>query len=220
MTVPPVAALDTLTPTIPVFPLSGALLLPRGELPLHIFESRYREMIHDAASGHGLIGMIQPTEPEWTADRPELFGTGCVGRMTGLRETDDGRYYLTLIGLCRYDVVEELPMAHNYRQVIANYDRYLSDLDPAEGTGMSRDRLLFALKAYLDSRDMETDWSQIHDVEDETLINALAMMCPFEPREKQALLEAPSLTERAEILIALMTMGGAAATAEAPTSVQ
>ena len=220
MTTPPVVAVDILSATIPVFPLSGALLLPRGELPLHIFEQRYRDMVRDAASGHGLIGMIQPLEPEWTVERPDLYGIGCVGRMSGLRELDDGRYYLTLVGLCRYKVVEELPMTQSYREVVADYEGYMSDLDPAPPSGTDREELLATLKTYLDTRDLDTDWAQISDVEDETLINALAMMCPFDPREKQALLEAPGLAERSEVLTALFTMSGLAASGEPPSSIQ
>ena len=216
----PVVAVDTLSTTIPVFPLSGALLLPRGELPLHIFEQRYRDMVRDSASSHGLIGMIQPVEPEWTVERPNLYGIGCVGRMAGLRESDDGRYYLTLAGLCRYKIVEELPMKQEYREVIADYEGYLLDLDPPPPSGTDREELLSTLKNYLDARDLDTDWAQINDVEDETLINALAMMCPFDPREKQALLEAPALAERAEVLMALFKMSGLAAGGEAPSSIQ
>ena len=220
MTTSPVVAADTLSPTIPVFPLSGALLLPRGELPLHIFEQRYRDMVRDSASAHGLIGMIQPIEPEWTSEQPDLYRIGCVGRVSGLRETDDGRNYLTLIGLCRYSVVEELPMAHGYREVVANYEHFLSDLDPPPPSGANREELLAALRNYLDARELETDWTQIGDVDEETLINALAMMCPFDPREKQALLEAPSLAERSEALIALFKMGGMIASGDGPSSLQ
>ncbi len=211
---------DTLSPTIPVFPLSGALLLPRGELPLHVFEQRYRDMVRDSASSHGLIGMIQPTRPESTVNRSDLYGTGCVGRMSGLRRTDDGRYYLTLIGLCRYDVAEELPMTHAYREVVADYRRYLSDVDPAEPAVMDREKLLSALRSYLDAQDMETDWDRLYRVDEETLVNALAMMCPFDPREKQALLEAADIRERSEILTSLFTMGGLAARGTAPSSMQ
>ena len=220
MITPPVIAADTLATTIPVFPLSGALLLPRGELPLHVFEQRYRDMVRDSASSHGLIGMIQPVEAEWTVERPDLYGIGCVGRMAGLRESDDGRYYLTLAGLCRYKIVEELPMTHEYREVVADYEGYLPDLDPSPPSGTDRGELLSILKNYLDARDLDRDWSQINDVEDETLINALAMMCPFDPREKQALLEAPGLAERAEVLMALFKMGGLAAGGVAPSSIQ
>ena len=220
MITPPVVAVDTLSTTIPVFPLSGALLLPRGELPLHIFEQRYRDLVRDSASSHGLIGMIQPVEPEWTVERPGLYEIGCLGRMASLRESDDGRYYLTLVGLCRYKIVEELPMTHGYREVIADYEGYLPDLDPPPPSETNREALFSALKNYLDVRDLDTDWAQINDVEDETLINALAMMCPFDPREKQALIEAPGLAERAEVLMALLKMSGLAAGGEAPTSVQ
>lgn len=220
MNTPPATAPDTLSPTIPVFPLPGALLLPRGELPLHVFEQRYRDMVRDSASSHGLIGMIQPTRPESAADRSDLYGTGCVGRMSGLRRTDDGRYYLTLVGLCRYDVAEELPMTHAYREVVADYRRYLSDIDPAGPAATDRERLLSALRSYLDARDMETDWDRLHRVDEETLVNALAMMCPFDPREKQALLEAADVRERSEILTSLFTMGGLAARGTAPSSMQ
>ncbi len=220
MTAPPAATAETLSPTIPVFPLSGALLLPRGELPLHIFEQRYRDMVRDSASGHGLVGMIQPAQPEWTADRPDLYGTGCVGRMSDLRRTDDGRYFLTLIGLCRYDVVEELPAAHAYREVVADYGRYLSDIEPAGAAAADRGKLLSAFRAYLAARGLETDWRQMDRADEETLVNTLAMMCPFDPREKQALLEAADIRARAELLTSLLTMNGFAARAAAPSSLQ
>lgn len=220
MTSLPIVAADVLPPTIPVFPLSGALLLPRGELPLHIFEPRYRDMIRDSACAHGLIGMIQPTEPEWAAERPGLYRIGCVGRLSGLRETDDGRYHLTLVGLCRYFVVEELPMIHDYREIVANYESFLSDLDPPKSSGADREELLAALKNYLDARELDTDWAQLDDVDEETLINALAMMCPFDPREKQALLEAVDLTQRFETLIALFKMGGIPVGEDGPSYLQ
>ena len=221
MTAPPVAASDTLVPTIPVFPLSGALLLPRGE---NCRSTSLKNAIVTWSAtrqpAHGLIGMIQPTEPERTAARPDLYTIGCVGRMSALREMDDGRYYLTLVGLCRYDVVEELTTSNSYRQVLADYNPYQADLDPAETPATDRKTLLAALEDYLDAHDLGTDWEQIHDVGDETLINALAMMCPFEPREKQALLEAPGLAERADILITLFAMTGISGAGEAPASMQ
>ena len=195
---------------IPVFPLTGAVLLPRGTLPLNIFEPRYLKMIDDAMRGNRLIGMIQPRTHENSNAKPPLFEIGGVGRITSYSETDDARFHIALSGLCRFRVAEELTVTTPYRQVRADYEPYASDLaepddELEEG---QRKRLIGMLRDYLDLRRLDADWESIKRAPPEHLINALAMICPFQPSEKQALLEAPSLSARAEALIALIAMSG------------
>lgn len=189
---------------IPVFPLAGVLLLPRAELPLNIFEPRYLEMVRDAMAGESIIGIIQPSEDS-AADEPPLFEIGCAGRITAFSETEDGRYLITLCGVQRFRVEEELHRTTPYRQVKVSYDAFAGDLmTPLAEAGVARERLIAVLKAYLAQRGLEAEWSAIESAPDETLVNALAMICPFRPAEKQALLEANSLTERTQSMIALM----------------
>jgi Lon protease-like protein len=189
---------------IPVFPLTGAILFPRGEMPLNIFEPRYLNMIDDALAGSRLIGIIQPNGagPRTT---PELTKIGCVGRLTSFSETDDGRYLITLTGISRFQIVRELMTKTPYRQVEANWELFADDLDgPTNIIGFDRTSLMDALKAYLSRNDMRADWSSIEKAPPETLVNALSVLCPFSAMEKQALLEAPSLDARVEALITLM----------------
>ena len=199
---------------IPVFPLTGALLLPRARLPLNIFEPRYLAMVDAAMSDARLIGMIQPKIPgaEETEDRPALSGAGCVGRIVEYSETDDGRYLITLLGITRFRVASGHGADAPFRQVAADYAPYAGDFLPGEAPGFARERLTKALKPYLAERDMKTDWSAIEEAPVETLVNALCMLCPFDPAEKQALLEAPSLCERADALVALLEMANASVT--------
>lgn len=189
---------------IPVFPLSGALLLPRAELPLNIFEQRYLAMVRDAIEGESLIGMIQPRTDSAEQD-PPLFEAGCLGRIASCSETEDGRYLVTLSGVQRFRVVEELARTTPYRQVKADYAAFAGDrLTPKREAGIDRGRLLAVLASYLEHRELEAEWSAIESASEEMLVSALAMGCPFAPAEKQALLEADSLRERTETMIALM----------------
>lgn len=189
---------------IPVFPLSGALLLPRAELPLNIFEQRYLAMIRDTMEGDGVIGMIQP-RTDSPSNEPPLFEIGCAGRIASCSETDDGRYLITLAGVQRFRLLEELARTTPYRQIKADYGGFSGDrLTPMKQAGIDRGRLLAVLARYLEDRGLEADWSSVENAGDETLINALAMACPFAAAEKQALLEAESLRERAETMVALM----------------
>jgi uncharacterized protein len=188
---------------IPVFPLSGALLLPRGQLPLNIFEPRYLAMIDDALRGPRLIGMIQP-EDEEPEEKPRLFQVGCVGRITQFAETGDGRYLVQLTGVSRFKVVEEPSVDTPYRQCTITAAPFALDFTPRAGEeDVDRKSLIDTLKAYLSANRFQVDWKEIHEAPNEALVNALAMMSPFGRREKQALLEAASLRERAEILIAI-----------------
>ena len=192
--------------TIPVFPLPGALLLPRGQMPLNIFEPRYLAMIDDSLrDGHRLIGMIQPdaTHPG-PQDKPNLFTVGCVGRITQLAETGDGRYLIQLTGVARFRIEEELRVATEYRQCRVSYVPFADDFIARKGEEqVDRKKLLEALSAFLKANNLKTDWDGIESAPNEALVNALAMMSPYGAAEKQALLEAPDLKSRAEILIAV-----------------
>jgi Lon protease-like protein len=189
---------------VPVFPLEGALLLPRGELPLNIFEPRYLAMVDDALRTHRLIGMIQPQPSRDDRSRPALCEVGCLGRITQFAETGDGRYVLTLTGIARFHLREEAAVPTPYRQCRIDFGGF--DTDFVEGVGeddVDRAGVVRTLRDFASTHDLEVDWSSIEAAENETLVNALSMMCPFGAKEKQALLEASSLKLRADVLIAI-----------------
>jgi len=191
---------------IPVFPLPGALLLPRGQMPLNIFEPRYLEMIDDAlASRHRLIGMIQPDIAHpGSDDKPNLFKVGCVGRITQIAESGDGRYLMQLTGVARFRIEEELTVQTAYRQCRVTYAPFADDFIARKGEDdVDRKELLRALSEFLQANDLKADWDGIESAPNEALVNALAMMSPYGAAEKQALLEAPDLKTRAEILVAV-----------------
>ena len=194
--------------TIPLFPLAGALLLPRGELPLNIFEPRYLAMIDDALKAERIIGMIQPTEgKDAPAAQPALYQVGCAGRITQFAESGDGRYLISLTGIARFRLVEELRVTTPYRQCRVDFSAFASDFVPRYGEDeVDRQALLRALKAYLEANKLEADWADIKNAPTEALVNGLAMMSPYGPREKQALLEAPDLKARADTLVAVTEM--------------
>lgn len=196
--------------SLPLFPLTGAVLLPRGALPLNIFEPRYLEMVDYALQGDRLIGMIQPTEHEDTTLTPKLSQVGCAGKIVAYRETDDNRYLITLQGLCRFRLNGEMESATPWRAGFCDFAPFASDLALMRDEEFPRERLLAALKVYLSSRDMKADWDSVLTAPGEALINALAMMCPFGPAEKQALLEAQSFQDRASTLLVLLEMGSEA----------
>ena len=192
---------------VPVFPLSAALLLPSGRMPLNVFEPRYIEMIDDVIAGSRLIGMIQPRldggmRPD---GEPELCEVGCLGRLTSFAETGDGRYLVALQGVCRFRVVEEIASRAPFRK--CRIMVFAGDLDlEKEAADVDREALLKAFRAYLAANDLEADWNSISRAENATLVNALSMMAPYGASEKQALLEAPDLRTRAETLIAITEM--------------
>nr|WP_090188455.1 LON peptidase substrate-binding domain-containing protein [Loktanella salsilacus] len=196
--------ISDLPDTIPVFPLPGALLLPRGKLPLHIFEPRYLAMIEDAMKTPSrLIGMIQPYDAPGKAGK--LHSIGCAGRLTAFNETDDGRYMITLSGMSRFRVTEEVEGFAPYRRCRVSWAGFDRDLGPVErDPEFARDVFMNALCRYFDDQGLKTDWDQLGDAEDELLINSLSMLCPFAPEDKQALLEAPSLSTRRETLMTLI----------------
>ncbi|MBW3559687.1 MAG: LON peptidase substrate-binding domain-containing protein [Proteobacteria bacterium] len=203
------ARVEDLPAILPVFPLDGALLLPRGGLPLNIFEPRYLNMVDDAMAGDRSIGMIA-TQSGGDRARPALAPLGCLGRITSFSETADGRYLITLTGVCRFAVVEELPVTTPYRQVRADYSAFGEDLEPAPfDLEFGRDRLLEALRAYLDRRGLEIEWDTARGAPAEALINSLSMALPFASAEKQALLAAADLVERETALVALLEIEAA-----------
>ena len=199
---------EDLPPAIPVFPLTGVLLLPGGNLPLNIFEPRYLEMVNDALSSDRLIGMIQPLDLEngRLQQKPDLQTVGCAGRITEFRETEDGRYEIALEGLCRFRVVEELPVTTAYRRIRADWSAYRLDYetDPCGCNGMCKDKLKNLLKDYFQINGLSCEWARIDEAPKERLLTCLSMICPFGAREKQALLEAAGIKERAELLIKLL----------------
>lgn len=203
--------LKDLPETLPLFPLKGVILLPRSNLPLNIFEPRYLQMTDDILAGERLIGMIQPA----TGANVDLTGkeavplrqTGCVGRVTEYSEVDDGRVLITLTGVCRFDIVEELDTDQPYRSFKVNYDKYEDDLLPGFGESkVNRDTLLTVLRTYLNLHELDADWDSIHQSSNEFLVNTLSIISPYGPEEKQALLETKDLKSRSEVLIALAEM--------------
>jgi hypothetical protein len=190
---------------IPVFPLAGALLLPRGQMPLNIFEPRYLAMVDDALKTDRVIGMIQPDgEGGGSASIPKLYAVGCAGRITQLAETGDGRYLITVVGIARFRIDEELATTTPYRQCRVSYEPFTADFLPRAGEDqVDRAGVLKALSEFIEANDLKVDWRGVEQAPNEALVNALCMMSPFGAREKQALLEAPDLKSRAEALIAI-----------------
>ncbi len=192
---------------LPVFPLPGALLLPRADLPLNIFEPRYLEMVSDALSGERIIGIIQPRDDNDAAERPGLMKVGCAGRITSYAETADGRMLVTLTGVSRFSIKSELTVGTAYRQVVANFKPFAIDLVMDLGAAeVNRPALLTAFKDYLTANNMSADWSEINAASTEVLVNTLSLLAPYPASEKQALLEAPDLKTRADVLVALTEM--------------
>jgi Lon protease-like protein len=192
---------------IPVFPLDGVLLPPRGQLPLNIFEPRYLNMIDDAMAADRIIGMVQ-TRGGGDRERPALAGVGGAGRITSFAETQDGRYLITLTGLCRFRVGQELSTPTPYRQVRADFLPFQHDLSPSMETDVDRGGLLAALRRYLAPRSMDIDWTMAAQAPLEALVNSLAMALPFTSQEKQALLEAGTVAERVDTLTILLKIDG------------
>lgn len=204
--------------TLPIFPLSGVLLLPRGQLPLNIFEPRYRNMTQDALAADRLIGMIQPVAPEERPVTPDgriknldgeqlpLYTTGCAGRIGAFEETQDGRFLLSLTGVARFTLGSEIQTTRGYRRFEVNWDSFKDDLTVGDASPLDRTNLLAALRRFFSTQNISVDWTAIEAAEDEALITALSMQAPFGPAEKQALLEANSLTDRCDILTAIAEM--------------
>lgn len=190
---------------IPLFPLPGALLLPRGQMPLNIFEPRYLAMVDDAIRGDRVIGMIQPdAEGGGTPLVPRLYRTGCAGRITQFAETGDGRVLVTLTGIARFSVLQEVPATTPYRQAQVSYESFADDFTARAGEdAVDREAVVRALRDFVAVHQIGVDWKGVNEAPNEALVNALCMMSPFGVREKQAMLEAPDLKTRAEILVAV-----------------
>jgi Lon protease-like protein len=200
---------------VAVFPLAGALLLPRGQMPLNIFEPRYLALVDDALrDGHRLIGMIQPdTRRPGPEDKPHLYKIGCVGRITQFAESGDGRYLIQLTGIARFRLEQELVVSTPYRQCQVTYAPFSDDFVARKGEdAVDRQAVLDALSAFLKANKLKADWEGVENAPNEALVNALAMMAPYGAAEKQAMLEAPDLKTRAEILVAVTEMELAKAT--------
>ncbi|MGQ0444052.1 MAG: LON peptidase substrate-binding domain-containing protein [Beijerinckiaceae bacterium] len=196
---------DEMPAVLPIFPLAGALLLPRGELPLNVFEQRYLAMVDDAMKGERIVGMIQP-DPEARAGAavPALFPVGCAGRITQFAETGDGRYFVTLTGIARFKILEEIATVAPYRQFRADFGPFTADFSPCAGEDqVDRDGVLRTLREFAETNHLQIDWNSINDAPNEALVNALSMMSPCSPKEKQALLEAHDLKGRADVLVAI-----------------
>jgi Lon protease-like protein len=211
---------EDLPAEIPVFPLSGALLLPRGQLPLNIFEPRYIAMVDAALAGGRTIGMVQPRFDLGSVvpgPNPPLCGVGCAGRITSFSETGDGRYLITLVGICRFRVVEEIPSGRLYRVARVSAEDFPTDFVVRSGeNAVDRGGLLRTFQDYLAANNLEADWESVEKTPTEALVNALSMMAPFGPPEKQALLEAPDLKTRADTLVAITEVSLARGRGETP----
>ena len=217
---------ERLPDTLPIFPLSGVLLLPGGKLPLNIFEPRYLSMIFDSLAGHRMIGMVQPMQPGGFAGdgipgddgRPKVHQVGCAGRVVSFNETEDGRLLLALSGICRFQISRELDLAHGgYRRVSALFSPYRADLDLAdEMVALDRERLMAGLAAFFRGKNLSTDWDALKKADDLNLVNSLSMVLPFGPSEKQALLEAADTSARAKLLVAFLEMAAFGSPSETP----
>lgn len=217
---------EQLPDTLPIFPLSGVLLLPGSKLPLNIFEPRYLAMIFDALAGHRMIGMVQPVQPGGYAGdglpsgdgRPKVHQVGCAGRIVSFNETEDGRLLLALSGVCRFQVGRELDLAQGgYRRVSAHFSAFRRDLDHAdEALELDRERLMAALAAFFRGRNLSTDWEAVKQAADGNLVTSLSMVLPFGPVEKQALLEAADSSARAKLLVSFLEMAAFTPAADTP----
>ncbi|MDJ0391475.1 LON peptidase substrate-binding domain-containing protein [Roseomonas sp. E05] len=212
---------DTLPAAVPVFPLAGALLLPDGRLPLNIFEPRYLAMVEDALAAGRMLGMVLPDPAHaQRAGRSTLYRVGCLGRIASFAETEDGRYLITLLGVSRFRVLEELPDSpRGYRRVRTDYTPYAADRAEPPALADERAALLGAVRTYFQAQRIEADWAAIDRMATPTLVTTLCMVCPFTDAEKQALLEAPDLRQRSTMLVSLMQMDsiGPASGSERPS---
>ena len=199
---------DELPSEIPIFPLSGALLLPNGQLPLNIFEPRYVALIEDALGADRYLGMIQPQDTGHKAvgDNNPLFDIGCLGRITEFNDPGDGRYEIVLTGVCRFTIARELDIRRGYRRVETCFDSFLDDLDSGDAEITNRTALLAAMKTYFERRNLDADWDALDEIPDPVLVTTAAMGCPMKPEEKQLLLEARTLVNRAECLQTILEM--------------
>ncbi len=212
---------ESLPEVIPVFPLAAALLLPRADMPLNIFEPRYLAMVEAALGGDRVIGMVQPDLASASpVSQPGLCAIGCAGRITSFAETGDDRYMINLTGIARFRIVEELATSTPFRRCRVTAVPFAHDFSEAGNEAVDRDSVLKTFGAYLKAHNLDADWEAVGRASNETLVNALAMMAPFGPAEKQALLEAPDLRARAETLVAITEMSLAAEAADGRQTLQ
>jgi len=191
---------------LPVFSLSGAILLPSAHLSLNIFETHYKAMIDDIL-GHGrFIGVLQPSTDDESEEKPPLYTVGSVGKIMSFSETEDGRYLIDMVGVSRFRLIKELPSTQGYRRVKPDWAPYQGDLTPPENYDFDRARLTAVLRTYFKTHGVTADWNVVQNTTSEELISSLAMICPLEPNEKQALLEADTFLARVELLITLLEM--------------
>ena len=198
---------DDLPVDLAIFPLRAAFLLPHGQLPLNIFEPRYLEMISGALAGSRMIGMIQPAadvdQSLPVADDAPLFPIGCAGRIIAFQEADN-RLLITLKGICRFTIAEEYPLHNGYRRIRPDFSAYADDLAPESDDGIDRRRLLGNLRAYFTECGFTAEWESVERAPTGRLVTTLAMVCPFDADEKQALLESPDTARRAKLMIGLI----------------
>lgn len=205
---PGAGGLGALPLEVPIFPLSGVLMLPDAKLPLNIFEPRYLNLIEDSLGAGRFIGIVQPVQSgiESPAGQPPVYGVGSLGRIISFAETGDGRFVITLLGLSRFRIREELPLERGYRRAAISYAGFEADLDDDHGRIANRARLMETVKAYFLQAGIDADWSTIDGADDASLVTSLSMLCPFDAGEKQALLECAGTAERGEMLIDLMVL--------------
>jgi hypothetical protein len=204
--------------SLALFPLQGATLYPRGVLALNVFEPRYLNMVDDALAGERLIGVIQPAAGEEDEPTPQLADVGTAGRITSFSETDDGRYLITLTGVCRFQLGSELTSVAPYRSAEVAYDAFAADFSPSSDRAIDREQLMRSLKTYAALHGFNVDWDSVEQAPTETVVNVAAQICPFDPAAKQALLESATLEDRAKALVALLEWDNAAD--EGPRRVQ
>jgi Lon protease-like protein len=211
----------TLPKVLPIFPLSGVVLMPRARLPLNIFEPRYLTMIEDVLGQGRLIGMTQPTIPDVVNNpMPPIYRIGCAGRISSFTETEDGRFLLGLTGICRFTITEELTEGLPYRRARVDWRTYMTDIADPEEVDVDRNRLTKLLHNYFKMQGIAADWNAVQNTPNDTLISSLVMICPLAPNERQALLEAPNLSSRAELLMALLEMAAMPQQSEAEASIK
>ncbi|GLQ05016.1 LON peptidase substrate-binding domain-containing protein [Sneathiella chinensis] len=200
------SGLEELPAILPVFPLTGALLLTTGHLPLNVFEPRYLDMVRDCMTSHRVIGIVQPRDPEHPSATPPLYTIGCAGKICELHEQPNETFHITLEGLCRFRIQKEVECTTRYRQVVADYAPFHHDLTPPQDGSVDREALQGVLRHFLELESEEADWEALNNLADDNLVNSLSMICPFAPAEKQALLEAEDVPARSELLICLLRM--------------
>ena len=193
---------------LPVFPLADVLLLPGAHLPLNVFEPRYLNMVEDALGSGRHIGMVQPraADVESPGGEPDIYGLGCAGRIVSFAETGDGRFAITLMGVCRFQTVEEMPLINGYRGVVPDFEPFATDLNEDQGMLDDRESLLEAVQAYFAANEIEADWDSVESADDTALVTTLSMLCPFQASERQALLECADTAARGALLGDLMTL--------------